>query len=91
MPLVRVAGIKLKIVTVYGKTWHVVFSELDTFFYKLYHRANPSASLRLMHFTKEITCFVHDHIEIKKLQSKVIATCYLCVMFLYAISMYMYA
>ena len=90
-PCLRAAGIKLKILTVYGKTWHVVFSvkiELDMFFYKLYHQ---SATLRLVHFTKEITCFVHDRIEIKKLQSKDIATmsCYLCVIFLYAISMYM--
>ena len=73
----------------------MVFSvkiEVDTFFfYKLYHRANPSASLRLVHFTKEITYFVHYRIEINKLQSKVVATCYLCVMFPYAISMYMYA
>ena len=44
---------------------------------KLYHRANPSASLRLIaHFALELECFVHDRIvciENKKLLSKGVA------------------
>ena len=71
--------------TIYGKTQHMgLFVKIE--FDKLYHRANPPASLRLIVcFALEIVSFVCDRatcIENEKLRSKGVA------MYAYSVSAY---